>query len=238
MVSLELADELEISAGDRIEVLDEVDWDRPDARRALAPVPGGADNLVARALAAVGRRADVRLRKRIPHGGGLGGGSSDAAAILRWAGRTEADLAVALGADVPFCVQGGRAMVTGIGEVIEPLDAEPLAFVLVTPDIAVSTAAVYAAFDELGAGDRSLEHNDLERAAVAVAPELVRVRDVVSEAAGIRAQIAGSGSTFFVECAAEDLDALAADVAAAARAALRCACVSATRASSPSFGAT
>ena len=65
------------------------------------------DNLVSRALAAVGRSAHVRLDKRIPAGAGLGGGSADAAAILRWAGCTSVDVAVALGADVPFCLLGG-----------------------------------------------------------------------------------------------------------------------------------
>ena len=73
-----------------------------------------ADNLVARALGAVGRTARVRLVKRIPVGGGLGGGSSDAAAVLRWAGCADLAVALRLGSDVPFCVvgrprHGGRA---------------------------------------------------------------------------------------------------------------------------------
>ena len=75
----------------------------------------------ARALAAVGRRAHVRLDKRIPVGAGLGGGSADAAAVLRWAGCDDLAVAASLGADVPFCLVGGRARVTGIGEVVEPL---------------------------------------------------------------------------------------------------------------------
>ncbi|MGH9099408.1 MAG: 4-(cytidine 5'-diphospho)-2-C-methyl-D-erythritol kinase, partial [Acidimicrobiales bacterium] len=76
----------------------------------------GPDNLVSRALAAVGRAAAVRLEKRIPVGGGLGGGSSDAAAILRWAGVFGLDTAAKLGGDVPFCVRGGRALVEGVGD--------------------------------------------------------------------------------------------------------------------------
>ncbi len=67
-------------------------------------------------------RPTVRLTKRIPPGAGLGGGSADAAAVLRWAGVVDdVALAARLGADVPFCVRGGRARVTGIGEVLEPL---------------------------------------------------------------------------------------------------------------------
>ena len=67
-----------------------------------------------------GRTARVRLVKRIPPGAGLGGGSADAAAVLRWAGCTDPAVAAGLGADVPFCVSGGRALVTGIGEEVEP----------------------------------------------------------------------------------------------------------------------
>jgi len=98
MATIDLADELEIEDGaDGLEVVDEVGWvlgDRPlsAARRrdvadpAPDAVPLGMENLVVRALATVGRRARVRLRKRVPAGAGLGGGSSDAAAVLRWAG--------------------------------------------------------------------------------------------------------------------------------------------------------
>ena len=67
----------------------------------------------------------MRLTKRIPLGGGLGGGSADAAAVLRWAGCADPGLAVRLGADVPFCLVGGRARVEGMGEVVTPLPFEP-----------------------------------------------------------------------------------------------------------------
>ena len=81
----------------------------------------GDENLVRRALAAAGRQAFVRLHKRIPAGAGLGGGSADAAAVLRWAGVTELRVAARLGADVPFCLVGGRARVRGVGEQVDPL---------------------------------------------------------------------------------------------------------------------
>jgi 4-diphosphocytidyl-2-C-methyl-D-erythritol kinase len=230
MVSLDLADDLEISEGSGLEIHDEVAWSNPEARRLRESVPADESNLVVRALQHVGRSAHVVLRKRIPHGGGLGGGSADAAAILRWAGRAEPSIAVGLGADVPFCLRNGRALVTGVGEVVAPLEDETLAFVLVTPDVAVSTPAVYAAFDELGVSDRAVVANDLERAALEVEPELVRVRDVLEEAIGRRPQLAGSGSTFFIECMPAELAEVAATARAATAAELRCVVVTEARA--------
>ena len=110
MVTLSLADELVIDEGGTGLVVEAV----AGARAERLPVP--EDNLVTRALEACGRRAAVRLTKRIPLGGGLGGGSADAAAVLRWAGCDDAAVAARLGSDVPFCLAGGRARVTGTGE--------------------------------------------------------------------------------------------------------------------------
>jgi 4-diphosphocytidyl-2-C-methyl-D-erythritol kinase len=157
-----------------------------------------ADNLVSRALAAVGRQAHVTLTKRIPMGAGLGGGSADAAAVLRWAGCRDLSVAVSLGADVPFCVVGGRARVGGIGEVVEALPFEPLTFTLLTPPLHVSTPAVYAMWDRLG-GPQAAGPNDLEPAALAVEPTLARWRDRLGDATGRSPVLAGSGGTWFVE---------------------------------------
>ena len=160
------------------------------------------DNLVSRALAAVGRSAHVRLDKRIPAGAGLGGGSADAAAILRWAGCTSVEVAVGLGADVPFCLLGGgRARVTGIGEVVSPLPPVDLSFTLLTPPLHVSTPAVYAAWDELGGPSAAVAGgvNDLEPAALVVEPALAEWRDRLGEATGLTPSLAGSGGTWFVE---------------------------------------
>src|SRR5690606_36320348 len=115
MVTLDLHDRLEVSEGDGLEVVLE------GAAKGGLDVPESEDNLVQRALRLVGRRAQVRLHKRIPAGAGLGGGSADAAAILRWAGVDDPAVAAELGADVPFCLAGGRARVTGIGEHVDPL---------------------------------------------------------------------------------------------------------------------
>jgi 4-diphosphocytidyl-2-C-methyl-D-erythritol kinase len=187
MVTLDLADTLLFAAGDEVEVIPLVDTVR------FTPT------LVTDALAAVGRRAFVRLEKRIPVGAGLGGGSADAAAVLRWAGRAEdVALAASLGADVPFCCVGGRARVTGIGDGLEPLPFEARTFTLLTPPFAVSTAAVYAAWDAQG-GSTADGVNDLEPAAIAVEPRLVEWRDRLGDATGRTPALAGSGATWFVE---------------------------------------
>lgn len=189
MVSLDLHDTLEISDGDGLEVVGPAGIERigPDD-----------DNLVRRALRLCGREAHVRLHKRIPAGAGLGGGSSDAAAVLRWAGYDDEVGAASIGADVAFCLRGGRARVSGIGEIVEPLPFETRTFTLLTPPIGCSTPAVYAAWDELG-GPRGDNGNDLEPAAMAVAPALAEWRDELAAASGQRPRLAGSGSTWFVE---------------------------------------
>ena len=194
MVTLDLADVLTFSDGDGIEIVG-----------GEGEVPDGPDNLVARALAAVGRRAHVRIEKRIPVGGGLGGGSADAAAVLRWAGCDDLGVAASLGADVPFCLVGGRARVTGIGEVIKPLPFEDLTFTLLTPPFGVSTPAVYRAWDDLG-GPAADGPNDLEPAALAVEPRLAEWRDRHGDGTGRTPVLAGSGSTWFVDGAFPDVE--------------------------------
>ena len=190
MVTLDLADELEVDpAADGLEVV---------ASDSGLPVEVGDDNLVVRALRLVGRTAGVRLVKRIPAGAGLGGGSADAAAILRWAGCADLERAARLGADVPFCVVGGRARVRGIGEQVEPLEHRARVLTLLTPPFGCPTPAVYRAWDELG-GPTSPGPNDLEAAALLVEPRLADWRDRLAEATGRRPVLAGSGSTWFVD---------------------------------------
>jgi 4-diphosphocytidyl-2-C-methyl-D-erythritol kinase len=188
MVSLDLYDELWVDpSGDGV-VVHHGDTERP----------ADADDLVVRALALVGVRAGVRLHKRIPAGAGLGGGSSDAAAVLRWAGMDDPARAVELGADVAFCLRGGRARVRGIGEVLEPLAHEARTITLFTPPLHCSTPVVYRQWDELG-GPRGDHGNDLEPAALVAYPEMAEFRDRFADATGQRPRLAGSGSTWFVE---------------------------------------
>ena len=189
MVSLDLHDTLEISDGDGLEIVGPAGAER---------IETDDDNLVRKALRLCGRTAHVRLHKRIPAGAGLGGGSADAAAVLRWAGYDDEAGAASIGADVAFCLRGGRARVRGIGEIIDPLPFEAATFTLLTPPIACSTPEVYAAWDRLG-GPSGEHGNDLEPAALYVAPELATWRDELARATGRRPRLAGSGSTWFVE---------------------------------------
>ncbi|HVM08958.1 MAG TPA: 4-(cytidine 5'-diphospho)-2-C-methyl-D-erythritol kinase [Acidimicrobiales bacterium] len=160
-----------------------------------------ADNLVSRALAAVGRSDDVHvaLTKRIPAGAGLGGGSADAAAVLRWAGCDDLSVAASIGADVAFCLVGGRARVRGIGEAVDPLPFEERAFTLLTPPLHVSTPVVYAEWDRLGGPSDPRGRNDLEPAALSAFPSLAEWRDRLGDATGRTPTLAGSGGTWFVE---------------------------------------
>jgi 4-diphosphocytidyl-2-C-methyl-D-erythritol kinase len=189
MVTLSLADELFLDEGGSGLTVEGDGWARAGA---LEP----ADNLVGRALAACGRSARVRLVKRIPLGAGLGGGSADAGAILRWAGATDPALAARLGADVPFCVVGGRALVGGVGERVSPLEFELRDYLLALPPFGMDTAAVYRAWDEAPAHEGS---NELAAAAVAVEPRLAVWRDALGDLAGSEPRLAGSGSAWFVE---------------------------------------
>jgi 4-diphosphocytidyl-2-C-methyl-D-erythritol kinase len=192
-------------------------------------VPLGMDNLAARAAEDVMLRAGrsghgvrMLLRKRIPAGAGLGGGSADAAATLV-AVRTLLDLALTdddlmevaggLGSDVPFCVQGGAAWMHGRGEILErvPLRAG-LGFLVAIPPFRLATPAVYAAWDELGGpeAERAVEpqptvarlvdtlRNDLEPAAEKLEPQLAEFRRALERAAGRPAILAGSGSAYVV----------------------------------------
>src|SRR2546423_2242937 len=119
-------------------------------------VPADGRNLALRAATAlreaagVTRGARITLDKRIPVAAGLGGGSSDAAAVLlglnrlwnlRWPLARLAEVAVTLGMDVPFFLRGGVALGTGRGERVAPLAGMPLALVLVNPGKPLSTAA-------------------------------------------------------------------------------------------------
>lgn len=187
MITLDWADTLTVVPG-----ADGLTADGPFAEG----MPLDHTNLVARALRLVGREAAVHVHKAIPHGGGLGGGSADAAAILRWAGYTDVAGAAALGADVSFCLVGGRARVRGIGEIVEPLPPGNIDVTLIIPPLQVSTPLAYQAWDEMG-GPRGIV-NDLEPAAVLVEPALVRWRDRIREASGVRPTLAGSGATWYL----------------------------------------
>jgi 4-diphosphocytidyl-2-C-methyl-D-erythritol kinase len=161
---------------------------------------GEADNLVLQAARAVGRTAAFTLDKRLPVAAGLGGGSADAAAALRMLGGG-AEIAARLGADVPACLLSRPARGEGRGDRIAPaaipgLSGTPV--LLVNPGVPLSTAAVFRAWDGIDRGplgDWKAGRNDLEPAAIGLAPEIAEVLKGLS---GARiAHMSGSGATCF-----------------------------------------
>ena len=194
--------------------------------------PAGDGNLAmlaARALAAADansslRGAKLRLCKEIPAGAGFGGGSADAAAALRlldklWCLGTSdgalAGIAVALGADVPMCLDGKGLRARGRGERMVPIKGWPeLPLVLIWPGVQVSTAAVFAALDRrenpplpeltdaktVADVARYLKgcRNDLEAPALAIAPAIGATLDRLHSTEGcLLARMSGSGSGCF-----------------------------------------
>jgi 4-diphosphocytidyl-2-C-methyl-D-erythritol kinase len=214
---LELADELRISQAEADEVICE-GIEGPD--------------LTATALAALrehgwnGPPLRIEVSKQVPVGAGLGGGSADAAAVLRLAmGEVEGlrSIAARIGADVPSQLQPRPCLVAGAGEVIEP--APPPgehAVVLIPQAEGLATAAVYAEADQLGSprGDAELEAirrrlrdavdeggspldyrehlvNDLQAAAISLRPEIEDALGALEEAGAAHAMVTGSGPTAF-----------------------------------------
>jgi len=183
-------------------------------------VPAGAENLVLRAAralaeaAGVKARAAIALEKRIPAGGGLGGGSADAAVTLLglsalWELELPlerlAEVGAALGSDVPFFLHGGTARGTGRGERIAPLpDLPPRGVVLVMPPFPAATPEVFRrlgapAWDGRPAPEIAAvpDRNDLEAAAEELFPALRAVREALGATGATQARLSGSGSTVF-----------------------------------------
>jgi 4-diphosphocytidyl-2-C-methyl-D-erythritol kinase len=198
---------------------------------AAAGVPEDETNLALRAARLLRERsgcrsgADLSLRKSIPAGAGLGGGSGNAAAAL--AGLNElwgcgasagelAELAAELGSDVPFFLTGGACLCRGRGEVVEPLDGvAPLTLVLVLPEWQVGTAAAYGALRPERLGERSaaemvasLHSGEVERVAAAafnrleepvfaIEPRQALLREGLEGLGFLAVRMSGSGSACF-----------------------------------------
>ncbi len=169
-------------------------------------IPTDHTNLVLRAARAVSAKPlAIDLRKRIPAGGGLGGGSSNAAATLRalGEGRDLADIALSLGSDVPFFLTGGTAYATGRGEVITPLTPmSEIPLLLVLPEERVSTKDAYARItkysEPLGIEayrEFAAFTNDFEEPVFAMYPRLRELKARLYDAGAKWAQMSGSGST-------------------------------------------
>ena len=161
---------------------------------------GESDNLVLRAARATGAKAAITLDKRLPVAAGLGGGSADAAAVLRLFGGSMAD-AAALGADVPACLLSRTARGEDRGDAIEPVDIPGLSgtpVLLVNPGVPLPTGPVFKGWDGIDRGplgDWEVGRNDLEAPARALVPEIGGVLEALS---GARiARMSGSGATCF-----------------------------------------
>ncbi|MEW9919701.1 4-(cytidine 5'-diphospho)-2-C-methyl-D-erythritol kinase [Marimonas sp. MJW-29] len=177
-------------------------------------VPTDDRNLVWQAAEKAGQTAAITLEKNLPHGAGIGGGSSDAAAVLRHFGVSDGQ--GALGADVPVCLIPSAQRMRGIGDVLEPVPNLPtLEAVLVNPGVHVPTPEVFKALDRRNnppmpdhlpefqsAGDFTAwlagQRNDLQTAAAAQAPQIDDVLKALNACRGLKlARMSGSGATVY-----------------------------------------
>ncbi|HJR06450.1 MAG TPA: 4-(cytidine 5'-diphospho)-2-C-methyl-D-erythritol kinase [Pyrinomonadaceae bacterium] len=228
--TITLHDELTFSALDRAQFELTCVGDAP----AVVDIPCDETNLVYRAGIALrerfgvnGRGARVELSKKIPSGGGLGGGSSNAAVALVGLARlweietdrpTLSEIGASLGADVPFFLTGGTALGTGRGTDISPLrDAPHTHLLVVTPNVKVSTAEAYQSLDapaltkpispvnltvsrtqaEISGSLRAALANDFERIVYRLHPEIERARDALMASGASGALLSGSGASVY-----------------------------------------
>ena len=173
------------------------------------------------------RGARIEIEKRIPMGGGLGGGSSDAATVLMVLNRLwncgfdpEAlgEIGLALGADVPFFVQGSSAWVEGIGDILKPFEIPPAWYAIVAPSVSVPTSAIYGAA-ELTRDAEALKmedfsahppefskdprfRNDMEAVVVARYPEVREALEWLARRGNAR--MTGSGGCVFAAFASRE----------------------------------
>ncbi|WP_417525015.1 4-(cytidine 5'-diphospho)-2-C-methyl-D-erythritol kinase [Marinovum sp.] len=177
-------------------------------------VPDDARNLCWKAAEAFGAPVAIELEKHLPAAAGIGGGSSDAAAVLRAMeaamGRRFEGHALALGADVPVCRLARAARMSGIGEIVEPVTVPVLHAVLINPGVEVPTPAVFrglasktnAPMDVLPEKGAFLpwlaeQRNDLEPPALVQAPVIGDVLSALSDAGAALSRMSGSGATCF-----------------------------------------
>jgi 4-diphosphocytidyl-2-C-methyl-D-erythritol kinase len=208
-VPIDIADTIELSLRD----------DQAIVREAAIDGVPEADDLTLRAAHALrdahgfDAGVSIRVTKRIPQGAGLGGGSSDAASVLLalnrlWSldlpRRYLAAIGVTLGADVPFFLGDGPALVRGIGERITPMSVPTAWIALAMPALHVSTASIFAsrqltrstASAKMNVFSEGYGRNDLEAAAVARHPQVGEVIAALSQVSA-DARMTGSGSCVF-----------------------------------------
>jgi 4-diphosphocytidyl-2-C-methyl-D-erythritol kinase len=192
-------------------------------------VPEDENNLTVRAAdlfleaLGIGAGVHIEIQKRIPVGAGLGGGSSNAAAVFNGLNRhfdnpftfqQLRSMALTIGADVPFFIRGKPALVTGIGEKLEPFGGlKPMPVLLIYPGVGLSTAGVFKKFNlaltkcekkirSILLGDLPFNavehlHNDLEATAASICPPINTAKKLLLEHGADGAMMTGSGSTVF-----------------------------------------
>lgn len=196
-------------------------------------IPVGPSNLIIQAAEALRERceidhaAHIHLEKRIPSPGGLGGGSSNAAAALiglnrLWGLRLSIDelheIASRLGSDVPFFLYGGTAIASGRGEIIaSAADRDEPHMLVVTPDVSVPTGPAFARLNAPSLTNEALDRilpvcrndaesldprrsvlkNDFEESVFDAFPEIRRVKDTLLDLGAVNAAMSGSGASVF-----------------------------------------
>ncbi len=192
-------------------------------------IPTDCNNLILKAVRAMVNYlptdlcAKIHLVKRIPSGAGLGGGSSNAAAILKWLNewaefdeKDLSDIAVKLGADIPFFLHGGTQYATGIGEELTPVEIpKNWHAVLVFPNLHISTVWAYEQL-KISLTDKPKNaiipsqlkksfdwrffENDFDDAIIQSYPEIGKIKERLLEEGAVYAGLSGSGSTVFGIC--------------------------------------
>jgi len=218
-VELDLHDELEFTPTEKFKLTSD----------GLA-VPIDGSNLISKAyhllrsqVESVGTEYAIHLKKQIPIGGGLGGGSSNAGETLNasnqlWQLNLTAEeletLGTELGADVPFFIKGGVQLVEGIGDILTPVDPnllEGYSLLLVVPPIHISTPWAYHALNKTLQPNKRLPKfsplskpmrwelfdNDFERVIRKTYPEISNIKEKLQNAGALYAGLSGSGSTVF-----------------------------------------
>lgn len=224
MQMVTLCDEVEITKNDSGAICVKTD---------CLELSGGEDNIAYKACAlmkgtyGIDDGFDIFIKKRIPLAGGMAGGSTDAAAVIRGinalcdlkkSDKELMDIGVQIGADVPFCIQENPAMATGIGEILTPVSGLPQDtwILLVNPGVAVSTKLIYDTIDEqaiygtvdnealvqaLAASDLALAKqymiNVMEPVTGALCPQVPEIVQTLKQVGALHAMMSGSGATCF-----------------------------------------
>jgi 4-diphosphocytidyl-2-C-methyl-D-erythritol kinase len=192
-----------------------------------AGVPDGPGNIAWRAadlllqLSDVKPGIDIKITKRIPVAAGMGGGSSDGAAVLKGVNELLGlglpdqrlmEIGLKLGADVPFFIFGKTALAEGIGEILTPIERVPVAWLaIVKPNIHVSTAWVYQNLQLTSGGDTitlprfyentadicAILSNDLESVTIRRFPAIAEIKEMLLASGAQGALMSGSGPTVF-----------------------------------------